>query len=93
MLKHQIIEKWSILEIPLHRDYLIINALTKLYNKNTNSNLINLYKIDAKYNTFFWYINENDGNIFNIKLKTNIIDDNYKSQRNDEKMVRVAEIK
>ena len=77
MLKHQIIEKWSILEMPLHRDYLIINALTKLYNKNTNSNLINLYKIDAKYNTFFWYINENDGNIFNIKLKTNIIDDNY----------------
>ena len=63
-----IIDNWTSDEIPKDRPYLIINELIKYYNKMPNNSLINLYEIDKKYNNFCWFIDKNNGHIYNINL-------------------------
>jgi len=63
-----IISKWSSDNTPSSKYYLIINELLKLYSKFTGKNLINLVKLNDKYDTIGWFIDIETGNIFNVKL-------------------------
>jgi len=68
MLITNIISEWNQHNIPETRCYLIVNELIKYYNKIPTNNLVNLFKIDEKFNHFGWFIDSKKGTIINVNL-------------------------
>ena len=73
MLSNTLIESLHSDNYPKSRNYLIIENLLKLYSKFTNCILINLYNLNNIYDTFGWYYDKENANLFHICL---IIDSN-----------------
>ena len=87
MLSNTLIESLHMDVCPKSRNYLIIEKLLKLYSKTTNCILINLYNLNNIYDTFGWYYDKENANLFHVCV---IIDSNnvYTKDNNNSNVLK-----